>query len=129
MPKLLLMAVLAVSLAGCSAARTTLSREFQGRWEARGESCTDPDGVAAMWVQPDQVQFYESGGEVSAIRRTNARTLDVTFRDWSDDQGEAPVAKAARMALSTDGDAMTFTVDGYATVYLRCPASDGGKRS
>lgn len=126
------MVVLAASLAGCSAAPKTIPRELQGRWDLQAASCTDPEGVSAMRVEPTRVSFYEAGGSVSAVRRVGPRIIDLTMQRWSstddpdpDSHALPPEHPVARLTLSPDRNAVTFAIEGQGMTYVRCPAAKG----
>lgn len=95
------------------AALTTIPAAFQGYWDAvDGQCATWSD--AQLTIKPDSLIFYESMGEVTAVRQPDAETIVVS------------------MAMSGEGDSWTEEttyrlLDGGTVLESDFTTDDGGE--
>lgn len=94
-------------------ASTTLPVEFHGTWAATAEACSGD--VTHLVVEASRIEFYESVGEVLAVRQGSEDGIEVDLRlsgegdTWEETYG---------FRLSDDGQALTDTGSGL--VRVRC---------
>ena len=101
-----------------SAAPAAIPASFRGSWDVDGGSCGVNDADNALTLQPDRLSFYESGGEVTAVRQTAPGVIEVDAA--LSGEGETWTATLS-FALSDDGATLTTTQAGAPpTVRKRC---------
>lgn len=92
---------------------------FRGRWDFAIEDCDDAASEMQLEIGADQVSYYESSAEITAIEQTAPRTLAVDHRftgegeEWNETLG---------YDLSDDGERLTVTTpEGDLSIRMRCP--------
>lgn len=101
--------------------REQIPVNFRGEWNTALRDCGTGRNDSRLIVEPRAVRFYESRGEVTAVRREGPRAITVEARY----RGEGETwNRATRMSLSRDGEALT--IDGLTR--QRCPATEAGER-
>jgi len=94
---------------------------FRGKWAPNLANCEDRDGVDHMYVYPNGIDFYESGGRLDRISqagRERSVLMKLSF------EGEGGFwDRIWRVTLSPDGQTVTISLaDGSETAtYVRCP--------
>lgn len=96
------------------AAAPAIPAAFRGEWNANRALCGTGRGETRLVVGSNWVQFHESSGDVSAVRRQNDRivTLAAAFTGEGQTYG-----RTIRMELSPSGKALT--IEGL--LRHRCP--------
>ncbi|MCA1748673.1 MAG: hypothetical protein ABR601_00420 [Parasphingopyxis sp.] len=96
-----------------------MPEEFRGRWDFAIEDCDDPASEMRLEIGADEVQFYESSADLTAIERTGETSLTVDHHftgegeEWNETLG---------YELSEDGERLTVsTPEGSLSIRMRCP--------
>lgn len=96
-----------------------MPEDFRGRWDFAVEDCDDPASEMQLEIGAEEVSYYESSAEVTAIERTGPHTLAVEHRftgegeQWDETLG---------YELSEDGERLTVTTpEGDLSIRMRCP--------
>lgn len=96
------------------AALTAIPARFLGQWDAHDGPCT-PESEMFMTIRPGTITFYESQGEVTAVRRGRPGIV-VTLamqgegENWTSEYGMALVKNSEQLAsreLSASGTGTT----------------------
>ncbi|MGQ0445551.1 MAG: hypothetical protein ACT4O2_10615 [Beijerinckiaceae bacterium] len=94
---------------------------FRGKWAPDLANCSDQDGVEHMYVFPNGIDFYESGGRLERITQAGqdrSVMMKLAF------EGEGGFwERVWRVTLSETGQSLTISLaDGTAAeTYVRCP--------
>lgn len=99
---------------------TAIPARFLGQWDAIDGPCT-PDSDMFMTIRPGTIGFYESQGEVTAVRRGKPGIVVALAMEG---EGEKWVSEYA-MSLSNGGEQLAARMaseTGSGTLRRRCPA-------
>ncbi len=94
---------------------------FRGKWAPTLANCANQDGVDHMYIYPNGIDFYESGGRLERITQTGQERsvrMKLSF------EGEGGFwDRVWTVTLSPGGDRVTIALqDGSsAENYVRCP--------
>lgn len=105
------------------AALTAIPASYLGEWDGVEGSCA-PDSDLRMMVRPGSIGFYESRGEVTAVRRTRdglvvSLAMEGEGERWEEDYSMRLVAGRERLAVTAS------SYPDRITMRKRCPADRG----
>lgn len=102
-----------------------LPSAYRGDWNHTLEGCADRESFDGISITRDQVQFYEAGGEVTAVSTSNDGGVEAAFT-WTDVNVDGPdglplsLEKAIRLSLSDGGSHLTMQMDDIVWTAVRC---------
>lgn len=107
---------------GAPAADNRIPQAFQGVWDGLQGHC-DPDSDLRVEFAASQLSFYESSGQVKAVKQDGPGTIEVTLAMAG--EGEQ-WTQTMRFALSPDGRQMIASPvpadkSGLTNTLKRCP--------
>ncbi len=109
-----------------AAASNVMPAAFLGRWDTDGGVCGSSDRDNPLRLEPSELTFYESGGDITAVRTSGADSVEVDAA--MSGEGEEWSATLT-FSLSEAGDILTTTQAGVApTVRQRCQEPESQAR-
>lgn len=102
---------------------TAIPASYLGQWDGVEGSCA-PDSDLRMMVRPGSIGFYESRGEVTAVRRTRdglvvSLAMEGEGERWEEDYSMRLVGGRERLAVTAS------SYPDRITMRKRCPADRG----
>ncbi len=97
---------------------------FRGKWAPDQKACEDKDGVNALFVYPNGLDTYESGGSLQRITQYGQDRTVLTKLAFEGEGGFWDLEWA--MQLNADGSKLTTWVGQIETeknTYLKCDAT------
>lgn len=106
---------------------TAIPARFLGQWDAQDGPCT-ADSEMFMTIRPGTVTFYESQGEVTAVRRGRPGivvnlAMEGEGESWTSEWGMSLVNNSEQLATRE------ISSSGTGTVRRRCPPERTGSPS
>ncbi len=98
-----------------------IPKGFLGKWSPSMAGCLDKDGVEQMYIYPNGIDFYESGGRVERITNTGQNRSVLMKLAFEGEGGFWD--KTWKLVLSPDGKRVVISLeDGTSSEnYVKCP--------